>query len=107
MDELLNDKEFTLDLVLTRNLIDCVSYAIQDVIDSCRVSLLRFPSGNALLITWCSDDPISPRLFRRLVEIARFVQQEHGRTQIYLRHYRKQTILSWKSTDLVNHFRSS
>ncbi len=100
LDDFSHDPEFLLDLNLTRHLVDCVAKPIQDVLDLCGVTLLPYPTGNALLITWYGDDHISPQLMTRLPMIAAVVHQQHGRTQIYLRHYQKELLLRWDSHTL-------
>lgn len=100
MDEL----EQMVDLVLTRNLIDAVTQSGHDVLNQCHVSLLRFLTGNLLMITCYSEDFMPLELYTALPEIARYVHREHGKTHICLRHYQKQLITRWDSDNLLRSF---
>ncbi len=102
-----HEKELIVDLILTRNLIDCVAKPGWDVLDSCSVSLLRFPIRNALLITCYSDEFIPPELHSRIIEIAKFVHHHHGRTHICLRHHQKEMIMRWDSELLLRSHKAS
>ncbi len=100
LEDFSHDPEFLMDLNLTRHLVDCVAKPIQDVLDFCGLTLLRHANGNVLLMTWYSDDHISPQLLARLPIIATVVHHQHGRTQIYLRHHQKDLIMRWDSQTL-------
>lgn len=101
------NKELALEQKITEEFINSLDPLIQQALDCCSVSLVRFFTGNALLITWRNDDHISPILCKGLVEIAQAVQEQYGDTVICLRHYRKNMTMRWNSKQLVKHFKRS
>ncbi len=100
MDSSMDEMEQMLDASLTRNLIDSVTQPGCDVLNDCAVSLLLFPTRNAVLITCYHEDFIPPALYAKLLEIAKFVHQKYGRTHICLRHHQKQLVTRWDSEKL-------
>lgn len=101
MNDFTHDPEFTLDLILTRNLVDCVANSDFDVLDHCSLSLVRSATGNALLVTWRRQSSIDTALYLQLAELARLVQLQHGSTRICLRHFQEDACLSWSSEELI------
>ncbi|MBW4518257.1 MAG: hypothetical protein KME16_00800 [Scytolyngbya sp. HA4215-MV1] len=101
MDNLMDEKELMLDLILTRNLIDSVAEPDWDVLDRCSVSLLRFPSGNALLVTCHEVDGVPIELYKRLVEMAKLTHHQHGKTLICLRCKQQDWVMRWDSECLL------
>lgn len=101
MNHSMDEAEQALDARLTRNLVDGVAQPGWHVLEECSISLLRFPTRNALLITCYSEESMPPELYAKLPEIAKFLHREHGRTHICLRHYQKQLITRWDSECLL------
>jgi len=100
MDTMFQEKELMLDLMVTRQLLDGLSSSLQDGLDLCGISLLCFPSGNGLLITWRGDDAIPSRVYKQMAELAKVVHDQFGRTQIYLRHHQREMVMTWSSETL-------
>lgn len=101
MEDWKQNQEFMLDLTLTRNLIDSVATPGQDALDLCSISLLRFSTGNAILITWRIQARIHLNFYLQLIKLAKAVQTQHGSTQIYLRHCREDGVMHWSSEELI------